>query len=188
MKSHHSFKSHRDTPFSLSLEFYISKGTCSLHSHRGKEVLFTFFPSMTQPTSNTQRLVPQGFSISFLSHKVTATNGHVHELRPCLYPRGPLEGQDTQGLKWVHCKEVGNNIRTCKIPTHFYRYCGVCLLVCTGRPQVHIFPLIHLGKISETVECGNISAVISISELLCREVHKIHSVFEDTGSNVFSIL
>lgn len=85
----------------LSLEFYISRGICSLNSYKGKEFLFYLFPSMTQPASNIQGLVPQGFTISFQSYKVTVTNSHVYELSLCLYPKGPLEGQDTQGLRTV---------------------------------------------------------------------------------------
>lgn len=63
----YSFKSHiRDILSSLSLEFYISRGICSLYSYKGKEVLFTFFPSVTKCASNIPGLVPQGFRIFFV--------------------------------------------------------------------------------------------------------------------------
>jgi len=120
----HSCKSHtniRDILTSLSLEFYISRGICSLYSYKGKEFSLSFFPSVTQHASNIQGLVPPGFSISFLSYKVAVTNCEVYEL----YEKGPLEGQDTQGLKSVQCKKATNtSIWACQIPGNFYRRQG----------------------------------------------------------------
>lgn len=95
-----------------------------MYSHKGKEFLFTFFPSVTQPASNIQHLAPQGFCISFLSYKLTVINGHIYDLRPFLYPRGPFEGQDTKGLRRVQRKGAGNtnisNICACQVPIFFF--------------------------------------------------------------------